>query len=194
MATDDDHTAPSPHAGEPANGDQLKERLIDYLMALSEAVNIPPAGPEDAYYALVRSRLLAVVASLKVTLGDGLARALPGQTARFRARIAKLPPITDQRTDKHWRFNPVRPGAQATGAQLQAPVTEFLRVLLEVLDVPASPDSHTHPWLLEDRVVAADIAMAMVRGSDLGQSLPAEVTALKDCLAELRTGRYPASV
>jgi hypothetical protein len=178
---------------ESARGGLLQEQMTDYLIALAEALSIPPAGTEAAeiiYYQLLGERVIAAVASLRVALEQGLNRTLPEETTSLRTRITELPTDTYQHASDNWRFNPARPRARIGGEELQALVTEFLTALLELLDVPAPAGSPPHRWLLEDRVVAAEIAMTMVCGSDLDQSLPEETVYLRERLSELRRARY----
>jgi hypothetical protein len=174
-------------------GKRFQEHVADYLLTVAEALSIPPAGTDEGepvYYQLLEDRLMAVVRTLKIALEDGLSRALPEQTVSLRSRIAELPVTSYQYASEDWAFNPVRPRAQASGEQLHELVTDFLAALLEMLDAPASGGSRSRSWLLEDRVVAANIAMAMVLGSDLDRSLPEEAATLRDRLEVLRKARY----
>lgn len=174
-------------------GERFQEHVTDYLLAVAEALRVPPAGTDEGepvYYQLLEDRLMAVVRTLKIVREDGLSRALPEQTVSLRRRIAELPITSYQHASENWVFNPVRPRAQATGQQLHELVADFLAALLETLDARASGGRRSRSRLLEDRVVAADIAMTMVLGGDLDRSLPEEAAYLRDRLEVLRKARY----
>lgn len=167
--------------------------MMDYLVTVAEAVSIPPAGTdagEPVYYRVLEDRLMAVAGSTRTALEVGLDRALPEQAVELRARIAELPISAYQHASDDWIFNPVRPRVRAGGEQLLPLVTDFLTALSETLSVPASGESRFRSWLLEDRMVAAQIAMAMLLGSDLDDSLPEETAYLRDKVHEFRNGQH----
>lgn len=194
MTTDDDNNSSSVRSREPVTDEELQERVVDYLTALGEALRIPPYGTEAGepiYYRLLADRLEVAVHTLEVTLGNGLDRALPDQTAALRARVAELSTDVYRHAGENWGFHPARPQVQTTGDQLRSLVTDFLTALLDMLDTQGADDRPPHPWLLEDRVVAADIALTEVLAGNLDQSLTKEADHLRDQLAEFRTGTYP---
>jgi glutathione S-transferase len=194
MTTDDDDNSSSVCSREPVTDEELQERVVDYLTALGEALRIPPYGTEAGepiHYRLLADRLEVAVHTLKVTLGNGLDRALPDQTATLRARVAELSTDVYRHAGENWAFHPARPQVQATGHQLRSLVTDFLTALLDMLDAQGADDLPPHPWLLEDRVVAADIALTEVLAGNLDQSLTNEADHLRDQLAEFQKGTYP---
>jgi hypothetical protein len=86
--------------------------VVDYLTALGEALRIPPYGTEAGepiYYRLLADRLEVAVHTLEVTLGNGLDRALPDQTAALRARVAELSTDVYRHAGENWGFHPARP-------------------------------------------------------------------------------------